>query len=70
MVLWLGSDAATLGVETVLKFEADALGPAVVELVVDKHLKIDIAVVGEVNELDFEEVPVVKSEVVGVYFFV
>jgi len=61
---------ATFGVETILKFETNAMGPSVMELVIDKHLEIDVTVVGEVNKLDFKEIPVVKSEVIGVYFFV
>lgn len=65
---WFGLsfDVPSLGVETIVKFEANSLSPSVMQLVFNKHLKIDVTVIGEVNQLDLKEVPVVKSEVKSV----
>ena len=66
---FLHSDSSAW-IERLIKFEADSLSPSIMEVVLHKDLEGDEAVVAEIGELDFEEVPVVEGEVVGIDFFV
>ncbi len=36
------------------------------KMIISKHPKLDIALIGEIYELDLEEVPIVEGKVVGV----
>lgn len=66
----VASDFSTLRIETFIQAEAYSLDPSIMQLIIDPHFELDVTVVGEVDELDLEEVPVVKSEVIGVYLLV
>ena len=65
-MLGLYFDTSSLGVETIIQFESNAMSPPVMKLIINKHFKVDVTVIGEVNELDFKKIPVVESKVIGI----
>ena len=60
----------SLGVETLVQLEADSLLPSVVEMVLGEWPKLDIALIGEIHKLQFEVVPIVEGEDIGVDLFI
>ena len=64
------SDVSTFRIKTVIKAEPNSLDPSVMQLIIDPYFELDVTVVCQIHKLDLEEIPVIKGEVVGVYFFV
>ena len=66
----VGSNGSSFGIETLVKGETCTVNPSVMKLILNKYSKFDVAIVAEIDKGDLEEVPVVESEIVGVYFFI
>lgn len=59
-------DFASLRVEALVKLEAHSFLPSIEEVVFGEGPKLDVALIGQINKLEFEVVPVVEGEGVGV----
>ena len=66
----VSSNSSSFWVETLVKVESCPVNPSVVKLILDKYSELNVAIVAEVDKWNLEEVPVIESKVVCVYFFV
>jgi hypothetical protein len=58
------------GIEALIKFKADSFFDTVMQVILSEGPKLNVAFVGEIDKLEFEVVPVVEGECIGVNLFI
>lgn len=60
---WVGKlNSPSFGIETLIKFEANSLLPPIVKMVLSEGPKLNVALIGEIHELQLEVVPIVEGK--------